>query len=47
MDHVTSAKVVEVYPSEDGCVRKVKILKADRERDNQGRMSLSTLYELL
>ena len=31
------AKVVEVYPSEDGCVRKVKILKADGELDNQGR----------
>ena len=31
------AKVVEVYPSEDGYVRKVRILKADGELDNQGR----------
>ena len=31
------ARVVEVYPSEDGCVRKVKIVKADGELDNQGR----------
>lgn len=31
------AKVVEVYPSEDGYVRKVKILKADGELDNKGR----------
>ena len=31
------ARVVEVYPSEDGCIRKVKIVKADGELDNQGR----------
>ena len=31
------AKVVEVYPSENGCVRKVKILKGDGQLDNQGR----------
>lgn len=31
------AKVIEVYPSEHGCVRKVKILKADGELDNLGR----------
>lgn len=30
-------KVIDVYPSQDGCVRKVKILKADGELDNQGR----------
>ena len=35
------AKVVEVYPSEDGCVRKVKILKADGQLDNQGRRQKS------
>lgn len=27
-------KVIEVYLSEDGCVRKVKILKVDGEFDN-------------
>ena len=31
------ARVVEVYVSEDGCVRKVKIMKADGELDNQGK----------
>lgn len=31
------AKVIEVYPSEDGYVRRVKIMKADAELDNQGR----------
>ena len=31
------AKVIDVYTSEDGFVRKVKIFKADRELDNQGR----------
>ena len=31
------ARVVEVYPSEDGCIRKVKIVKADGELDNLGR----------
>ena len=31
------ARVVEVYPSADGCVRKVKIMKANGELDKQGR----------
>ena len=31
------ARVVEVYPSEDECIRKVKIVKADGELDNLGR----------
>ena len=31
------ARVVEVYVSEDGCVRKVKIMKADGALDNEGK----------
>jgi hypothetical protein len=31
------AKVVDVYPSEDRCVRKVRILKSDGDLDRQGR----------
>jgi len=30
-------RVVEVYPGEDGCIRKVKIVKADGQLDNLGR----------
>ena len=31
------ARVVEVYPSEDGRIRKVKVVKVDGELDNLGR----------
>ena len=38
------ARVVEVYPSADGCVRKVKIMKANGELDKQGRRQKSPTF---
>jgi hypothetical protein len=38
------AKVVDVYPSEDGCVRKVRILKSDGDLDRQGRRMRPRTY---
>jgi hypothetical protein len=38
------AKVVDVYPSEDGYVRKVRILKSDGDLDNQGRRKRPASY---
>lgn len=38
------ARVVEVYPSEDGYVRKVKIMKADGELDHQRRRLRSPTF---
>ena len=38
------AKVVDVYPSADGYVRKVRILKSDGDLDNQGRRKRPPSY---
>ena len=38
------AKVVQVYPSDDGYVRKVRVLKADGRLDNRGRRSKAPTY---
>ena len=37
-------RVVQVYPSEDGYVRKVKLLMADRNLDNRGKRQSPPSY---
>ena len=38
------AKVSKVYPSEDGLVRKVQILRSDQNLDSQGKRKRPTTY---
>ena len=43
-NHWPLARVVEVYPSEDGQVRKCKILLGDKALDSQGKRQSKPVY---
>lgn len=40
------AKVTEVYPGEDGCVRKLQFLISDSALDDQGKRIIKPVYPI-